>query len=460
MTATLNPTPIANTTPMPAPPPTSTAAEPREITSAAVPTGLAPVDAPGDADALAARCAQASPSAGVLDTLAFTRLSPAGCLDAVLAWERLARHAHAGLMHALNALSGGDGSADDLAESELCAALAWSPATAQYRLDQAHTLTHLFPTTLQHLTEGHISIEQTRALTDLTAALQDTDAQAVETRVLPRMPHQSTAATRQAIRRAILRVDPHAAAKRHQRQRQRRRVELTPENDGMATLNFYLPADVAQMAMRTLTELAHGAKRKAKDSSDKRTLDQRRADLLPVLLHHAASGATFNAAAKPAIPARVNVVVSIETLLGLSHEPGHLQGYGPICPEQTRRIAHAHAARWNFLLTSSDGTLIDAPTHSYKPAAAIKHFTKLRHTTCAFPHCSMPSDRCDLDHNQSFATGGITATVNLAPLCRRHHNHKTHGHWHLHRNDDIITWTSNRTGQIRITTTTRYPTLA
>jgi len=50
--------------------------------------------------------------------------------------------------------------------------------------------------------------------------------------------------------------------------------------------------------------------------------------------------------------------------------------------------------------------------------------------------------------------------VNLAPLCRRHHNHKTRGHWHLHRNDDIITSTSNRTGQIRITTTTRYPTLA
>jgi len=116
------------------------------------------------------------------------------------------------------------------------------------------------------------------------------------------------------------------------------RVELHPEDDGMATLNFYLPADIAQMAMRTLTELAHTAKRKNKNSSDKRTLDQRRADLLPALLHSAANGGTFGAASTPVIPARVNVVVGIETLLGLSHEPGHLDGYGPICPEQTRRI--------------------------------------------------------------------------------------------------------------------------
>jgi hypothetical protein len=413
-----------------------------------------------DFDALAASLSVAVPTAGALDELVCESLSDAGRLDALIAWERLSRHAHAGLIRALGAMMCGSDEERSLDEVEVCAALAWSPSTAQNRLGEAEVLTRLFPATVQLLCEGRVSLEQVRSLVRLTGGLEDAAAQAVEAPLLARMQEQSAAATRQAIRRAVLRVDPDAAAKRHQRQRGRRRVELIPEDDGMATLNFYLPADVAQMAMRTLTELAHGAKRKAKDSSDKRTLDQRRADLLPVLLHHAATGGTFSAAAHPAIPARVNVVVSIETLLGLSHEPGHLQGYGSICPEQTRRIAHAHAARWNFLLTSSDGTLVDASTRSYTPTSAIKHFTKLRHSTCVFPHCSMPSDRCDLDHNQSFATGGITAAVNLAPLCRRHHNHKTRGHWHLHRNDDIIAWTSNRTGQIRITTTTRYPTLA
>ena len=160
--------------------------------------------------------------------------------------------------------------------------------------------------------------------------------------------------------------------------------------------------------------------------------------------------------ASPLIPARVNVVVGIETLLGLSHEPGHLEGYGPICPEQTRRIAHAHAARWRFLLTASDGTVVDASSRTYTPGAAVKRLTELKHTTCAFPHCAMPADRCDLDHNQPFAKGGPTSVNNLAPLCRKHHLGKTHRHWDLRRTGDSITWTSSRTGRSYTTTPTRY----
>ena len=225
---------------------------------------------------------------------------------------------------------------------------------------------------------------------------------------------------------------------------------------GLTTLNFYLPADVAQMAMRTLTALAQSAKRKNKNSSDKRTLDQRRADLLPALLHTAATGGTFGATPGPVIPAHVNVVVGIETLLGLSHEPGHLQGYGPICPEQTRRIAHAHAARWRFLLTATDGSLVHASSRTYTPSAAIKRLTELKHTTCAFPHCQMPADRCDIDHNLPYDKGGPTTTANLAPLCRKHHLAKTKRDWNLHRTDDTITWTSNHTGHSYTTTPIRY----
>ncbi|HEV2346142.1 MAG TPA: DUF222 domain-containing protein [Actinocrinis sp.] len=429
-----------------------------------------------DLNALAVRLANAAPSAGQLDELVFDDLSAAGCLDAVLAWERLLRHAHAGLVRGLAALArhepetggggdrGGGGGWLWLVESELCAALAWSPATAQARLADAHALTRLFPDTLHQLSQGQVSIEQARALTQLTAGLDDLAARAVETRVLPRMAGQSAAVTRQAIRRAVLRADPDAAANRHRHERARRRVELRAEDDGMATLSFYLPADVAQMAMRTLTTLAQGAKRKNNNTpADTRTLDQRRADLLPALLHHAASGANPSPAtlsALPAAPAHINVVVSIETLLGLSHEPGHLTGYGPLCPEQTRRIASAHTAQWRFLLTSTDGTLVDASPRTYTPRAAIKRLTQLKHTTCVFPHCHMPADRCDLDHNQPFNQGGPTTPENLTPLCRRHHNHKTHNHWKLNRTNDTLAWTSHLTGRDYTTTPTRYPVAA
>ena len=439
-------------------------------------------------DALAASLAQARPSAGRLDELVCGRLSAAGCLDAVVGWERLVRHANAGLIRALAALARVEGDAPasfhplalavdgmDLAEMEVCAALAWSPSRAQARLAEADVLTRLFPATVEHLSEGGIALEQARCLADLTGGLEDDAAKAVQARVLARMPGQRLAATRQAIRRAIVRTDPQAAAQRHRYKRARRRVELRPEDDGMATLSFYLPADIAQMAMRTLTAMAQRAKRAGKDDGDQRTLDQRRADMLPALLTHACGasaaehatgisgaehavgfgGGAFDAGA-PIAAARVNVVVGIETLLGLSHEPGHLQGYGPIGPEQTRLIAHAQGASWRFLLTSSDGTVAEASSRTYTPAAAVKRLTELTFTTCAFPNCTMPAERCDLDHNEPHHKGGATCLANLVPLCRTHHNAKSFGYWTLERRGETIHWISAHTSHAYTTTSTRY----
>ena len=318
---------------------------------------------------------------------------------------------------------------------------------------RAKALTRLFPDTVQLLSDGRISVGQARAMAQLTDGLDDCAAQAVEARVLERMPDQTGKATRQAISREVKRADPEISAKRHKRQRARRRVELFAEEDGMATLSFYLPADVAQMAMRTLTEMAQRVKRK--NPTDKRTLDQRRADLLPAILHGTTVGS-----ATPVISANINVVVNIETLVGLSHEPGHLDGYGPICPEQTRRIAHAHASRWRFLLTSSDGALVDASERTYTPSAALKRLIQLKYRTCTFPHCRMPSDRCDIDHNVPFEKGGPTAVGNLAPICRQHHNDKSFGDWDLDRRGDIILWTSKLTGRAYVTEPVRYPVAA
>ncbi len=55
--------------------------------------------------------------------------------------------------------------------------------------------------------------------------------------------------------------------------------------------------------------------------------------------------------------------------------------------------------------------------------------TAVRDRTCVFPWCSRPARRCDTDHTIPAARGGPTCPCNLAPLCRRHHRIKTHGHW-------------------------------
>lgn len=433
------------------------------IAKITVPVAAAPIAATAtappaamDPNALATILAETAPTTGALDALSFERLSVAGQVDAVIAWEKLLRHAHAGLIRGLGSLARTATRMRDarLAEIEVSAALAWSSSTAQGRLIDAEALTRLFPETVQLLSQGEVSFEQARSLVQLTGGLADDAAQAVEALVLPRMAGQSQAVTRQAIRRAVLRADPDAATKRHRYERTRRRVELYPADDGMATLSFYLPADVAQMAMRTLTDLAQSVKRKS--SSDERTLDQLRADLLPAVLL-GTPGVASGGGTLPIAPALVNVVVNVETLLGLSHEPGQLEGYGPICAEQTRRIARTHAARWRFLLTSSDGTPVEASQRTYTPRAAVKRLAQLKFPTCTFPHCRMPADRCDLDHGRPFHKGGPTSVSNLGPICRMHHNGKSFGDWAFKRLGDTILWTSNQTGRTYATGPIRYP---
>ena len=45
-----------------------------------------------------------------------------------------------------------------------------------------------------------------------------------------------------------------------------------------------------------------------------------------------------------------------------------------------------------------------------------------------FPWCNRAARKCDCDHIVPYPTGP-TCPCNLAPTCRRHHRHKTHGGW-------------------------------
>ncbi|GGG15922.1 hypothetical protein GCM10007304_32510 [Rhodococcoides trifolii] len=71
---------------------------------------------------------------------------------------------------------------------------------------------------------------------------------------------------------------------------------------------------------------------------------------------------------------------------------------------------------------------------TYAPSAALAALVRADHPTCIHTGCTVPSQRCDLDHTVEFdkrtpLRGGWTIRANLAPLCRRHHNHKTDKLW-------------------------------
>ena len=71
-------------------------------------------------------------------------------------------------------------------------------------------------------------------------------------------------------------------------------------------------------------------------------------------------------------------------------------------------------------------------------------FIRARDQRCGFPGCHQPADRSELDHVIDFRPHGRPLRINLGPLCRQHHNAKTHGAWHLDF-DPVTgtrTWTS------------------
>src|SRR4051794_1191271 len=66
---------------------------------------------------------------------------------------------------------------------------------------------------------------------------------------------------------------------------------------------------------------------------------------------------------------------------------------------------------------------------AYEVPDRLKEHIVLRDGHCVFPGCGRPARRADNDHVDTHATGGETDDRNLAPLCRGHHRHKTHGGW-------------------------------
>jgi hypothetical protein len=66
------------------------------------------------------------------------------------------------------------------------------------------------------------------------------------------------------------------------------------------------------------------------------------------------------------------------------------------------------------------------PVDSYEIPDRVRDRVEERDHLCAYPHCGRKSARCDLDHAQPYAAGGVTCPCNLVPLCRRHHRLKTH----------------------------------
>jgi hypothetical protein len=178
-------------------------------------------------------------------------------------------------------------------------------------------------------------------------------------------------------------------------------------------------------------------------------------------------------------PVQVTVTVPVETALGLSNEPGWLDGYGWIDAPATRLLLPDAQLR-QVSIDGRTGQVVDVaardvrppptptgvreallamttePTvmtdtawrteRDHDPSQPLRDFTAVRDRSCDGPtQPRTPASRCDLDHDRAFPHGP-TAAWNLVSRSRRAHQLK-HAGWHPVRTETGTTWTSP-TGQV------------
>jgi len=137
--------------------------------------------------------------------------------------------------------------------------------------------------------------------------------------------------------------------------------------------------------------------------------------------------------------AEVRITISASTLLGLDDAPADLDGHGPI--DAVRARALAAGGVWRRVVTDPmTDRVLDVGRERYRPPVALDELVRTRDGTCAFPGCTVPACRCDLDHTTEYrpqpgadpdAPLGRTDADNLGPVCHRHHRLKTDGGFRL-----------------------------
>lgn len=282
--------------------------------------------------------------------------------------------------------------------------------------------------------------------------------------------------------------EPDAYAHRHQVSYADRNVCVRPSLEGVSYLTALVSAPDAGLIDTRLDSLARSC-----GAADPRSLGQRRADLFADLLLDRVTvtetrtgpdsrvievlevevlevevidpdtgeylgtrmqpvdadgepvdipAARVTLAPREGVPASIGVIVPMSSLCGDTDLPGQLTDRSACLPaEQVRDLAAQPGTLFYRLLTDEQGHLLDVTRMGRFATGQLGFAVRLRAGTCGFPTCTVPADRCDLDHHEP-APRGPTTAANLDPASRRHHRAKTHAGFHSWRERHETFWTT------------------
>lgn len=326
---------------------------------------------------------------------------------------------------------------EDAIREEIAAALRWSPSTAQARIDAARVMCTSLVRTRQALLNGSITPQHAAVIVEAAGRIDQGHAR-LQDRVLPVAGTSTVSATRTAARRAVLAIDAEGERRRRLVARCTRSVYVVDELDGISTLIARMSTESAHAVMSAVDALVHSRDESAASGAAHPTrVGERRAEALARLVLGGAG----------AVTAHLDLVIDLDTLVGLRDGPAVMRGAGAVPADLVRRLLDDPAVGCTVRRLVTDpvtGHLLDVGRTSYRVPAALRRLIRARDQVCRFPGCRRSADRCEVDHAVAWDDGGTTSTANLGSLCTRHHQLKTHGGWRISasRGDGSCDWIS------------------
>ena len=315
---------------------------------------------------------------------------------------------------------------------EIALARSESPAKGKQFLDLARTLDQDLPHTKAALTAGKIREEHAQSIAKATEVLSPKHRRTVDSALKDRLGVAGPKDLGKQARAYAQSLDASAAANRHRKANDSRRVTCQPAGDGMALLTAYGPAPAIQNMMNVMESKAKSIMNSGKSQDakgKKRTRDQVMFDLM-------AQWCTGHE--NPMAASKVDLVVMMtpQTLLGLSDTAAWLAGHGPIPADIAREwLAHDDLrVLLRRLFTDPTGTqLLALESRGRGFASGLRKILLIRDNGCRNPFCEATMK--EGDHIEGHAKGGKTALKNGSGLCSYCNQLKENRGW-KHTGDD------------------------
>ncbi|GAA1226277.1 HNH endonuclease signature motif containing protein [Prauserella halophila] len=323
---------------------------------------------------------------------------------------------------------------------ELTPVLRVSTREVERRIEDGRSVVRRMPQLHAAMQSGEVESYGARRVLAVVDPLDDDTARQVDGLLAERLTDAPETAWQpgnlaQRVRRLVEKTDPDGQTERARRARAERKVELTPGEHAMSSLEVSLPSETAGACYSRVDAMA----RSLRHGGDRRTLDQLRADVAADLLLGRDPGVS-----PPEAAAMVYLHIPVDAALSLSNNGCELDGYGPIPAPIAREIMTNERSIWRAVLCDpGTGEPVDLGRRRRRPSAVIRELVRVRDRECVMPWCHRPARHCDHDHEHPWTTsssdsdsdgGGSTSVANGGPRCRRHHRLKDHPDWNTRYN--------------------------